>query len=75
MSPGGSVPDPPFFSHQEDNAMPKIKIGVFIAGVFGWLLAVSSLNVVLAADPTVLKPRVPVDQIEEAKTWQNSISL
>lgn len=25
-----------------------------------------------ATDPEVLKPRVPADQIEEAKTWKNS---
>ncbi len=28
-------------------------------------------SVVLAGDPAVLKPRVPPDRIEEAKTWQN----
>ncbi len=28
-------------------------------------------SVVLGADSAVLKPRVPPDQIEEAKTWQN----
>ncbi len=28
-------------------------------------------SVVLGADSMVLKPRVPPDQIEEAKTWQN----
>ena len=27
-----------------------------------------------AADPEVLKPRVPTDQIEEAKTWKNPFS-
>jgi mono/diheme cytochrome c family protein len=28
-------------------------------------------SVALAGDPAVLKPRVPPDRIEEAKTWQN----
>ena len=28
-------------------------------------------SVVLGADPAVLKPRVPPDQIEEARTWKN----
>ncbi len=28
----------------------------------------------LAADPEVLKPRVPLDQIEEAKSWANPFS-
>ncbi len=28
-------------------------------------------SVVWGGDPVVLKPRVPPDQIEEAKTWQN----
>lgn len=28
-------------------------------------------SAVLGADPSVLKPRVPPDQIEEAKTWRN----
>ena len=28
-------------------------------------------SVALAGDPVVLKPRVPPDRIEEAKTWQN----
>ncbi|GJL54974.1 MAG: hypothetical protein NPIRA02_21060 [Nitrospirales bacterium] len=26
-----------------------------------------------AADPSVLKPRVPADQIEEAKSWENPV--
>lgn len=30
-----------------------------------------SASFVLAADPQVLQSRVPADQIEEAKTWQN----
>ena len=38
--------------------------------VLGWVL-VGTGNLVDAGDPSVLKPRVPVDQIEEAKTWQN----
>ena len=51
--------------------MGKVRIGVSFAGVVCWLFAVSSLSVVFAADPKVLTPRVPADQIEEAKTWRN----
>ena len=32
-------------------------------------------SVALAGDPAVLKPRVPPDRIEEAKTWQNPFPL
>jgi mono/diheme cytochrome c family protein len=28
-----------------------------------------------AADPEKLKPRVPADQIEEAKTWKNPLAI
>jgi cytochrome c len=28
-----------------------------------------------AADPEILKPRVPADQIEEAKTWKNPLAI
>ncbi|NKB80449.1 MAG: c-type cytochrome [Nitrospirales bacterium] len=34
-------------------------------------MLLSSHGVAGAADPAVLKPRVPVDQIQEAKTWHN----
>ena len=36
-----------------------------------WVVGVSSGGVGIAADPLVLRPRVPPDRIEEAKTWQN----
>ena len=39
-------------------------LGVIVLGLFGHQVA-------WAADPDVLKPRVPRDQIEEAKTWKN----
>lgn len=48
-----------------------------MGGVRAWLLVVSVALGVLApvlsraADPEVLKPRVPSDQIEEAKSWIN----
>ncbi len=45
--------------------------GAFIGGVICWLFGVSSIG--LTADPQVLKPRVPSDQIEEAKTWKNPL--
>lgn len=38
-----------------------------MAGVFCWVVG----SVAVAADPQVLRPRVPPDQIEEAKTWHN----
>ncbi len=34
-----------------------------------------ALNGAKAADPEVLKPRVPPTQIEEAKTWENPIPM
>lgn len=34
-------------------------------------LFVVGASVVFGADPSVLKPRVPPDHIEEAKTWRN----
>lgn len=46
-------------------------MGVFTAAFFACLLGISSFSLVLAADPAVLKPRVPADKIEEVKTWQN----
>lgn len=49
--------------------MVTVRTCALIAGVI--CLTVSSFNLVFAADPKVLKPRVPADQIEEAKTWQN----
>ena len=36
-----------------------------------WVVGISSVSVGLAADSAVLRPRVPPDQVEEAKTWQN----
>jgi len=42
-----------------------------LSGLFFVILAYG--NVAWAADPKVLKPRVPLDQIEEAKTWQNPL--
>ena len=38
------------------------------------LIGAFNLTTVFAADPSVLKPRVPADQIEEAKTWTNPFS-
>lgn len=39
--------------------------------VYSCLLIVLNLAPAYAADDAVLKPRVPSDQIEEARTWQN----
>ena len=45
-----------------------------------WLMIMSMLfqgplsHVILAADPQVLKPRVPPNQIEEARSWENPFS-
>ncbi len=40
--------------------------------LFGFILwAGSTLSVSFAADPAVLKPRVPNTEIEEARTWVN----
>ena len=40
--------------------------------VFGIIMIVlGSHNFSWAIDPEILKPRVPEDQIEEAKTWKN----
>lgn len=35
------------------------------------LAALANGSMALAGDPTVLKPRVPPDQIEEARSWTN----
>ncbi len=35
------------------------------------MLVVVGHSAVLGADPSVLKPRVPPDHVEEAKTWRN----
>lgn len=45
----------------------KIKLGLYFA-LYLVLLPIRSE----AADPDVLKPRVPSDQIEEARTWKNT---
>lgn len=46
----------------------KVKSGLFLVLCMGlWPLGSE------AADLEVLKPRVPVDQIEEAKTWRNPL--
>ena len=42
----------------------------FVVMVCGWLLA-TPVSFSIAADEAVLRPRVPIDQIEEAKTWKN----
>jgi mono/diheme cytochrome c family protein len=34
-------------------------------------MALTGAGNLLAADPEVLKPRVPADQIDEAKSWEN----
>lgn len=40
--------------------------------VFGiMVIALGSPNLTWATDPEILKPRVPDNQIEEAKTWKN----
>lgn len=43
----------------------------FIIVAICWVAGVSGGGVGIAADPLVLRPRVPPDQIEEAKTWRN----
>ncbi|MDT7042392.1 c-type cytochrome [Candidatus Nitronereus thalassa] len=49
--------------------MEFVRRGACITAL-GWVL-VGTANLVVAGDPNVLKPRVPADQIDEAKTWQN----
>jgi mono/diheme cytochrome c family protein len=49
--------------------MGNVRIGAFIVGAV--YVVVSSFSLAFAADPQVLKPRVPADQIEAAKTLQN----
>ncbi len=46
---------------------PQLWIGIFF-------FALITPPLTLAADPEVLKPRVPVGQIDEAKSWKNPIS-
>ena len=42
--------------------------------VYGTLfMCIMSIGVSFAADPAVLMPRVPPDQIEEARTWTNPL--
>ncbi len=47
-----------------------------MVGIFSGLMALWMMNasVSFAADPAVLKPRVPADQIEEVRTWTNPLS-
>ena len=40
-----------------------------------WVVGVSGGGVGIAADPLVLRPRVPPDQIEEAMTWRNPLPV
>ncbi len=47
------------------------RFGVLTAGILGVLIGTSSVSLVSAADPKVLRSRVPPDQIEEARTWKN----
>jgi len=49
--------------------MESVRRGACVTAVI-WVFF-ASVNLVVAADPKVLMPRVPADQIEEAKTWQN----
>ncbi len=46
-------------------------------GIFSGLIALWMMNASMsfAADPAVLKPRVPADQIEEARTWTNPLPI
>jgi mono/diheme cytochrome c family protein len=43
---------------------------VLVLMLCGGLLA-APVSMSIAADEAVLKPRVPIDQIDEAKTWKN----
>ena len=47
--------------------MSTFRIVAFMVGAVYLGISMPSF----AADPSVLTPRVPADQIEEAKTWQN----
>ena len=51
--------------------MGHVKIAPFVFRCLGWLCGVLSVGLAFAADPQVLKPRVPDDQREEARTWKN----
>ena len=51
--------------------MRNKRSGVFIVSIISLIIGVSSSSLVFAADASVLKPRVPADQIEEARTWKN----
>lgn len=48
--------------------MPKWKIQI---SLLLWVMGMVGVSLVHAADPEVLKPRVPPDKIQEAKSWQN----
>lgn len=49
--------------------MGRVRIVAFIVGAV--CVGISSFSSAFAADPKVLKARVPGDQIEEARTWKN----
>jgi mono/diheme cytochrome c family protein len=51
--------------------MEVLRRGVWAATIASAMFVNASL--VLGADPSVLKPRVPITQIEEAKTWHNPL--
>ena len=50
------------------NRMKSCASWVFLGSM---VLTLAGPENIQAADPEVLKPRVPADQIEEAKTWEN----
>jgi len=47
---------------------PYLLVAAFVAASLG-----SWANPVFGADETILKPRVPIDQLEEARTWANPL--
>lgn len=47
------------------------RISGFTVNFIFLVISVACFNHVFAGDPAVLQPRVPPDQIQEAKTWKN----
>lgn len=52
---------------------PPTTIALLPVMISGFFALVSAISPAFGADDAVLKPRVPADQIEQVKTWENPL--
>ncbi len=53
--------------------LPTLTRSTLLTTIVGVLALISWTSPALSADAAVLKPRVPPDQIEQARTWKNPV--